>query len=155
MKRGRIFVFGSNMLGIHGAGAAKFAFENYGARWGIVRGLSGDSYALPTCSKPGIPRTKEEIVEELYHFRRCAEGYPELDFLLTSIGCGHAGYNTEEIRSLLVETGPFPDNVYIQAGLAMARGPTTLAERIHDAQQQKKSWPDFMQTGPRQPVKEG
>ena len=43
-----IFVFGSNPTGIHGAGAAKVAREQFGAKAGVGEGLTGNSYALPT-----------------------------------------------------------------------------------------------------------
>lgn len=113
----RIFVFGSNLRGIHGAGAARFAAEHYGAQRGVGEGLTGDSYALPTCHGPGDPMTLAEIQYCAATFAAFAHDHPETDFLLTAVGCGIAGHEPAEIMALFPI---LPDNVYVQAKLAQA-----------------------------------
>ena len=48
LKENEIFVFGSNLAGAHGGGAARFAYERFGAVWGEGMGLHGQTYAIPT-----------------------------------------------------------------------------------------------------------
>jgi hypothetical protein len=115
--RRRIFVFGSNLLGIHGAGAARAAVVFHGAERGVGTGLTGDSYALPTCKAPGVPLPLDEIVPHTMEFVRFAAANPDMDFLLTAVGCGIAGHKPAEIFALF---GRMPDNVYVQAKLAQA-----------------------------------
>lgn len=90
-----IFVFGSNLDGMHGGGAARVACKHFGAVWGQGTGLQGQSYAIPTMQ--GGPETIEPYVEE---FIRFAKEHRELDFLVTRIGCGIAGFKDEEIAPL-------------------------------------------------------
>ena len=90
-----IFVFGSNLDGMHGGGAARVARKHFGAIWGQGTGLQGQSYAIPTMQ--GGPETIEPYVEE---FIRFAKEHRELDFLVTRIGCGIAGFKDEEIAPL-------------------------------------------------------
>ena len=90
-----IFVFGSNLDGMHGGGAARVACKHFGAVWGQGTGLQGQSYAIPTMR--GGPETIEPYVEE---FIRFAKEHRELDFLVTRIGCGIAGFKDEEIAPL-------------------------------------------------------
>ena len=97
---GQIFVFGSNLLGIHGAGAARFALEKCGATWGQERGISGESYALPTCSEPGVGLTLEEVVRHVRMFMFVAMMSPDRTFFLTRVGCGFAGFTDAEIAPL-------------------------------------------------------
>ena len=90
-----IFVFGSNLDGMHGGGAARVACKHFGAVWGQGTGLQGQSYAIPTMQ--GGPKTIEPYVEEFISF---AKEHRELDFLVTRIGCGIAGFKDEEIAPL-------------------------------------------------------
>ena len=90
-----IFVFGSNLDGMHGGGAARVACKHFGAVWGQGTGLQGQSYAIPTMQ--GGPETIEPYVEE---FIRFAKEHRELDFLVTRIGCGIAGFKDEDIAPL-------------------------------------------------------
>lgn len=113
--RRRIFVFGSNLRGIHGAGAARHAADHYGAQRGVGEGLAGDSYALPTCHAPGDPMSLSEIDGHADRFAHFAYQHPELDFLLTAVGCGIAGHKPADIMALFSR---LPDNVYVQAKLA-------------------------------------
>ncbi|QWY83710.1 hypothetical protein [Rhizobium phage RHph_X3_15] len=95
-----IFVFGSNLAGIHGAGAARVAFEKHGAVWGIGAGNYGNSYAIPT--KDGNIKTLplEKIKPFVNQFIHYAYENPHLEFQVTKIGCGLAGYKDEEIAPL-------------------------------------------------------
>lgn len=113
--RRKIFVFGSNLMGYHGGGAAKAASVDYGAVRGVGEGLTGDSYALPTCASPGLPLSHGEIMPACQRFSAFAHAHPELDFLLTAVGCGIAGLSTAEVGEWF---GDLPDNVYVQARLA-------------------------------------
>lgn len=101
-----IFVFGSNLRGLHGAGAARYAWEHYGAVMGVGEGLTGQSYALPTCSAPGVPLSLEDIkmhVDEFLKWAKFAEtALPGEHILVTRVGCGFAGYTDAEIAPMFV-----------------------------------------------------
>ena len=90
-----IFVFGSNLAGAHGGGAAYLAYERFGAIMGKGVGLQGQSYAIPTMQ--GGVNTILPYVEEFIDF---AKKHPELTFLVTKIGCGIAGFTPEQIAPL-------------------------------------------------------
>ena len=89
-----VFVFGSNEQGMHYGGAAKAAYENFGAVMGQGNGLQGKSYAIPSMSGLGI---MGEYVKEFCEF---AKAHPEKHFLVTPIGCGIAGFSEDEIAPL-------------------------------------------------------
>ena len=91
---GEIFVFGSNMEGMHGGGAARYANKNFGAEWGVGEGLTGRTYALPTMEG------KASMKQAVEHFTSCAKEHPELTFLVTAIGCGIAGYSPIDVAPL-------------------------------------------------------
>lgn len=95
LKENEIFVFGSNLAGMHGGGAARIARLHFGAvmRQGV--GLQGQSYAIPTMQ--GGVETIRPYVEEFLDF---ANRHPELHFLVTPIGCGIAGFEAEDIAPL-------------------------------------------------------
>ena len=93
-----IFVFGSNLAGMHGGGAARLAYEQFGAEWGVGVGRTGQCYAIPTMHG-GV----EEIRPYVEDFIRYAEQHPELIFLVTRIGCGIAGFTEEQIAPLFAE----------------------------------------------------
>ena len=90
-----IFVFGSNLQGMHGGGAARVAVNWFGAVMGQGVGLQGQSYAIPTMQ--GGPNTILPYVED---FIRFATEHPEMTFLVTRIGCGIAGFTPSEIAPL-------------------------------------------------------
>ena len=94
-----IFVFGSNLGGFHGGGAARLAYNKFGAVWGQGDGLQGQSYAIPTM-QGGID-TIQPYVDEFITFAR---QHPELTFLVTRIGCGIAGFEDSEIAPLFRES---------------------------------------------------
>lgn len=93
-----IFVFGSNLEGMHGGGAALTAYKKFGAVWGQGTGLQGQSYAIPTMQ--GGVETIKPYVDEFIQF---AKEHPNLKFLVTPIGCGIAGFKPSQIASLFKE----------------------------------------------------
>lgn len=95
-----IFVFGSNLAGRHGAGAAKWALLNRGAIYGVGDGRQGDSYAIPTKDGNLTVLRIHHIEVFVKTFLRYAEAHPDLTFQLTPIGCGLAGYKHSEIGPL-------------------------------------------------------
>lgn len=95
LKQDEIFVFGSNLAGAHGGGAARLAYNRFGAIWGQGVGLQGKSYAIPTMQ--GGVETIKPYVDE---FIRFAKAHPELKFLVTKIGCGIAGFSEKDIAPL-------------------------------------------------------
>ena len=95
LKPNEIFVFGSNLQGAHAGGAARIAYEHFGAIMGQGVGLQGQSYAIPTMQ--GGVNTILPYVEEFIHF---AMEHPEMTFLVTRIGCGIAGFTPKEIAPL-------------------------------------------------------
>ena len=93
-----IFVFGSNLSGSHGGGAAWLAYQRFGAIWGQGVGLQGQSYGIPTMH--GGVDVIRPYVDEFIAF---AKQHPELTFLVTKIGCGIAGFSVNEIAPLFGE----------------------------------------------------
>ncbi|WP_218138672.1 A1S_2505 family phage non-structural protein [Bizionia paragorgiae] len=94
LEDNEIFVFGSNLDGLHGGGAAAVA-RKWGAIWGQGVGLQGQTYAIPTMQ--GGVETIEPYVDEFLTF---AKSRPNLKFLVTEIGCGIAGFTVEQIAPL-------------------------------------------------------
>lgn len=95
LKENEIFVFGSNLAGMHGGGAAWIAYERFGAVMGQGVGLQGQSYAIPTMQ--GGVETIKPYVDAFVEF---ANQHKEYKFLVTKIGCGIAGFRNEEIAPL-------------------------------------------------------
>ena len=95
LKPNEIFVFGSNLAGSHGGGAARLAYNRFGAIWGQGVGLQGQSYAIPTMQ--GGVETIKPYVDEFVAF---AKRHPEYKFLVTRIGCGIAAFTPDEIAPL-------------------------------------------------------
>lgn len=95
-----IFVFGSNLSGIHGAGAARFALENHGAKWGQGIGLQGNSYGIPTKDENIETLPLRQIQKHVDVFMKFAAEHPGLTFRVTRIGCGLAGYTDNQIAPM-------------------------------------------------------
>jgi len=105
LQPGEVFVFGSNLDGFHHGGAARVAFEKFGAIWGEGVGLHGQSYAIPTMH--GGIEDLEPYVDDFCQF---VWNHQDKTFLVTRVGCGIAGFKDEQIAPLfadLIET----DNV--------------------------------------------
>ena len=105
-----IFVFGSNLLGIHGKGAALYARTHHGDEMGKGVGEMGTCYAIPTKDTPN--RTLPLLVIHRYidDFLRWAEQCKDNTYMLTPIGCGYAGYHIYQIAALF-DTGVLLDNL--------------------------------------------
>jgi predicted DNA-binding protein YlxM (UPF0122 family) len=95
LQPNEIFVFGSNLRGMHGGGAAYIAYRSFGAIMGQGVGLQGQSYAIPTMQ--GGVETIRPYVDEFIEF---AKQHKNLTFLVTRIGCGIAGFTDDEISPL-------------------------------------------------------
>lgn len=102
-----IFVFGSNLEGLHGGGAALLAYERFGAVWGQGTGLQGKSYGIPTMH--GGIDTIAPYVDEFIAFAR---EHKELKFLVTEIGCGIAGFTAREMAPLFRDALDI-ENIYL------------------------------------------
>ena len=103
-----IFVFGSNLKGIHGAGAARTAREQYGAKFGQGEGLTGEAYAIPTKYDPSRTLPLNAIKGHVDKFLTFAREHPNMNFTLTAIGTGLAGYTHEQIAPMFVG---YPNNI--------------------------------------------
>ncbi|MBR3724393.1 MAG: hypothetical protein IKN11_03245 [Bacteroidales bacterium] len=106
LKPNEVFVFGSNLAGHHGGGAARIALERFGAIYGQGVGLQGQSYAIPTMQ--GGVETIRPYVDEFITF---AQNHPDLTFLVTRIGCGIAGFDDSEIAPLFADAHLVPNIV--------------------------------------------
>jgi hypothetical protein len=107
-----IFVFGSNLAGRHGKGAAKYARHKYGAVYGVGEGPTGNAYALPTKDEKIKTRSLDDIYQSILKFVEYANTNPDKHFLLTPVGCGLAGYRKADIWPLF-KKAVLPDNVYL------------------------------------------
>lgn len=107
-----IFVFGSNLKGVHGAGAARHAYKNHGAVWGYGSGRSGNSYALPTKIGPWGTMDLDMIRRSVILFLGYADAHPDLKFKITQIGCGLARKTKEDIAPMFKRIIPIPSNCY-------------------------------------------
>lgn len=96
----QVFVFGSNSAGLHGGGAARVAFEKFGAIWGQGHGHHGQSYAIDTMSGLNVLR------DEVLTFIDYAHSHPGLTFLVTPVGCGIAGHTPDEVAPLFKDAPP-------------------------------------------------
>ena len=101
-----IFVFGSNIQGMHGGGAAWYANQHFGAEWGVGEGLTGRCYALPTMEG------EASLCHAVKNFIECARAHKELTFLVTAVGTGIAGYSPREVAPLFKDAVEL-ENVYL------------------------------------------
>ncbi len=107
LAEGEIFVFGSNLAGMHAGGAARIAVDRFGAIWGQGVGIQGQSYAIPTMH--GGVDTIRQYVDEFIAF---AKQHSELRFYVTPIGCGIAGFTPTEIAPLF-KNAVMVENIYL------------------------------------------
>lgn len=112
LEKNEIFVFGSNLAGRHGAGAALLAVQKFGAKYGIGIGRMGNTYAIPTKDKNLKTLPLDTIATFIYKFLYDAANNPSLTFYVTKIGCGLAGYQIHEIAHLFKNHG-IPENVIL------------------------------------------
>jgi hypothetical protein len=95
-----IFVFGSNLAGRHGAGAALFAYRNHGAKYGHGIGLQGSSYAIPTKDFSIKTLPLDMISKHVDKFLKFVHEHQGMTFNVTRIGCGLAGYADSQIAPM-------------------------------------------------------
>lgn len=107
LKNNQVFVFGSNLTGRHGKGAALIAAKNFYAKRGIGVGPTGNCYAIPTKDQKLNTLSLFSIEQYIFYFKEYAEDNPMLEFLVTKVGCGLAGYSDEQIAPLFLGS---PDN---------------------------------------------
>lgn len=110
LAENEIFVFGSNLEGAHGGGAALLAYRKFGTIWGQGVGLQGQSYGIPTMHG-GVDAIKP-YVDEFIEF---AKTRPDLTFLVTRVGCGIAGFTNEEISPLFAKAHEV-ENIVLPSG---------------------------------------
>lgn len=106
LAENEIFVFGSNVQGMHGGGAAWYANQHFEAEWGVGEGLTGRSYALPTMEG------EASLCHAVKNFTECARTRKELTFMVTAVGTGIAGYSPKQVAPLFKEAAAL-ENVYL------------------------------------------
>ncbi|AGF91036.1 hypothetical protein SXHG_00014 [Synechococcus phage MRHenn-2013a] len=111
--KNKIFVFGSNLAGRHGKGAALCALKEHGAVYGVGSGPSGNSYAIPTKDSNLKTLSLEDISLYVSDFIEYANTHNDREFLVTRIGCGLAGYKDEDISPMFASA---PSNCYLPDG---------------------------------------
>ena len=113
LKENDIFVFGSNTAGKHGKGAAKLARQRWGAIYGQAEGLQGKTYGIPTVNSTITNKLPlKEIQIYIDRFIQFAKDNPNLNFLVTEIGCGLASYISKDIAPLFKEAINV-ENIYL------------------------------------------
>ena len=110
LEAGEIFIFGSNLSGRHGAGAAKKALE-FGAVMGKGVGFKGRTYAIPTKDENIRTIPIEAIEPYVKQFIDYASKNQHLTFLVSKIGCGLTGYSPEDIAPLFEDALLYPNIV--------------------------------------------
>lgn len=106
-----VFVFGSNLAGRHGLGAAAHAVKFHGAQRGLaisypIKEEKPESYAIPTKDEQLRPLPLWAIRKCVVKFIEYAESQPALSFNVTRIGCGLAGYKDEDIAPMFEDAPP-------------------------------------------------
>lgn len=108
-----IFVFGSNLAGRHGKGAARDARISYGAIYGQGEGPQGSSYGIPTKDAKLNVLPLNRIQAYVDNFIVYARNNPKLTFLVTRVGCGLAGYSDDDIKPFFKAS---PENCLLPEG---------------------------------------
>jgi hypothetical protein len=103
LQPNEIFVFGSNLSGRHGKGAALLAKNKWGAQQGVSVGLTGRTYAIPTVNASVTQKLPLATIEVYIDtFVKFAKANKDLTFLVTKIGCGLAGWEVKDIAPLFL-----------------------------------------------------
>ena len=103
----QIFVFGSNIYGKHSGGAARQALLKWGAIWGVASGPQGKTYAIPTVA--GRANNVKLIEPYVKQFEVYATEHPNLEFFVTEIGCGNAGFTERQIAPFFSGCAQLPN----------------------------------------------
>jgi len=112
LQPGEVFVFGSNLSGRHGKGAALVAAKKFGALRGQAWGPMGRCYAIATKDHQLQTLPLDDIREQVVNFLYYAKAHPHQRFLVTAIGCGLAGYSPKDIAPMFSD---HPANVALPA----------------------------------------
>jgi len=100
LEPNQIFIFGSNLNGFHAGGAARQAHEDFGAEWGVGEGLTGQCYAFPTLDENHKQVSTTLLKSSRLKLYQTAQKHPELEFLLTKVGCGIASFPEIKMKKL-------------------------------------------------------
>lgn len=106
-----IFVFGSNLAGRHGKGAAKDAHQKWGAAYGTGSGPTGNAYAIPTKDEKLGVLELDKIEPYVKEFIKYANKNQKLLFYVTAFGTGLAGYSVTQIKGLFGDFSKLPYNI--------------------------------------------
>lgn len=107
-----VFVFGSNLAGRHGAGAALWARRYRGAVYGVGEGMQGNSYGIPTKDRAIKTLPLDDVRRYVARFIAHARQNPHVAFRLTPVGCGLAGFTPAQIAPMFADA---PANVALPA----------------------------------------
>lgn len=99
LNNNEIFVFGSNLAGVHGSGSASYARMFFGARLGIGEGITGQSYALPSKITPSHYMSWVQFEKHIQIFLKTAQERPDLLFWLSKVGTGSAKFKEEAVAA--------------------------------------------------------
>ena len=137
-----VFVFGSNLAGRHGKGAALAARRLHGAQYGVGTGPTGNAYAIPTKDAHRTLRVLplEEINKHVVEFVRYAKTHPELQFDVTRIGCGYAGYCDADIAPMFAGA---PANCMLPDGWRELSDKPTDKQKPRPVRQRRAFQPDL------------
>ena len=102
LKDNQVFVFGSNLGGRHGKGAALTAKRLFGAEYGVGLGVTGDCYAIPTKDQTLQSLSLFSIEQYIFYFKEYARNHPEIEFIVTKVGCGLANFTNVQIAPLFL-----------------------------------------------------
>lgn len=106
-----VFVFGSNLAGRHGKGAALVARNEWGAAYGLGTGFTGDAYAIPTKDENLEALSLDKIQEYVNEFLKVVKLHPTIIFYVTAFGTGLAGYSVTQIKELFGDFSKLPYNI--------------------------------------------
>jgi len=124
----KIFVFGSNLAGRHGKGAALCARQEHGAEYGVGEGRTGNAYAIPTKGHRLEVLPLDDIRRSVWRFLKYAAQHPDEQFFVTRIGCGLAGYTDAQISPFFAGAS---SNVELPAGWASTKGAAMPSLVVH------------------------
>lgn len=95
-----IFVFGSNLAGLHSIELPLFAKTAFGAAVGIGFGITGYSYAIPIKDRFIRFLTLKEIKVSVDAFKAYTHEHPDKKFWVSHIAIERRGYKHFEIGPL-------------------------------------------------------
>ena len=105
LGQNEVFVFGSNLNGVHTGGASMMALKNFGANWGQAEGPQGQSYAIPTDIRgEAVDNVSAYLKRHIDKFIDYAKAHQGKTFLVTKVGCGNAGFDVEFMAQFFKET---------------------------------------------------